>query len=117
MFNKDKITNILKEKSMTPYRLWKLSGVAQSTISDILNGKKQNPTTKTLQKIANALDCSIDEFFDDNEQPVDKINKSIKNSGLTTIAQHYEGEEFTEEDKEDIDNFIKFVLSKKHKNK
>lgn len=80
MFNKDKITKILKEKSITPYRLWKISGVAQSTISDILNGKKQNPTTKTLQKIANALNCSVDEFFDDTNEN-STIMKNISHYG------------------------------------
>ncbi|ADL52169.1 helix-turn-helix domain-containing protein [Clostridium cellulovorans] len=41
----------------------------------------------------------------------------IDTSGIHTIAAHFEGEDFTEADKEDIENFIKFVLSKKDKKK
>lgn len=117
MFNRHKLIAIMNEKNITMYKLWKLSGIAQSTISNIINNDGVSPKSDTLSKFANVLGCTVDEFFDNNEQPIDKINKNIKDSGLTTIAQHYEGEKFTEEDKEDIDNFIKFVLSKKHKKK
>lgn len=48
-------------------------------------------------------------------KPIDKINKTVTDSGINTIAAHFEDDEFTEDDKEDIENFIKYVLSKKKK--
>jgi transcriptional regulator with XRE-family HTH domain len=66
MFNRNRLIEIMEQNDVTAYKLWKLSGVAQSTISDILNKDDKNPTTKTLQKIADALGVSIDEFFKDD---------------------------------------------------
>lgn len=62
-FFADRLKGILAAKGITPYRLSQLSGVRQSTLSGILNGKS-NPAGKTLQKIAAALDVSMAEFDD-----------------------------------------------------
>lgn len=67
MFNREKLVEVMKNKGVSMYRLWKLSGVSQSTISDMINKKGKNPTTKTLQRIADALDVSINDLFDENE--------------------------------------------------
>lgn len=60
------INNLLKEKSMSQYKLSKLSGVSQSTISDICTGKLLlvKCSGETLWKIAKALDVSIDSILD-----------------------------------------------------
>jgi transcriptional regulator with XRE-family HTH domain len=68
MFNKEKIIQLLKEKGWTPYKLCKEANMAQSTLSDILNGKKKNPTAATIQKIAAALGVTVDEFFSDSNE-------------------------------------------------
>ena len=47
-------------------QLAKKAGVLQSTISDIENGKR-NPRIDTLQKLANALDVSLNELLEDNK--------------------------------------------------
>jgi transcriptional regulator with XRE-family HTH domain len=70
----------MKSKNISMYRLWKLSGVSQSTISDIINAEAKNPTTKTLQRIADALNISINDLFDDSEDknkkdPESKLSK------------------------------------------
>jgi len=57
----DKLKTILDEKNITQYRLSKLSGISQSTLSDILTGKK-SPSGLTLQKICTALGVSMAEF-------------------------------------------------------
>lgn len=67
MFNREKLIKIMKSKDISMYRLWKLSGVSQSTISDIINKKGKNPTTKTLQRIADALDVAINDLFDQDD--------------------------------------------------
>ena len=64
------INNLLKEKNMSQYKLSKLSGVSQSTISDICNGKVllAKCSVETLRKIAKALNVSIDSIVDADEQ-------------------------------------------------
>nr|DAI90550.1 MAG TPA: helix-turn-helix domain protein [Caudoviricetes sp.] len=68
MFNKDAIIKVLEVKGWSKYKLCKEANMAQSTLSDILNGKAKNPNTKTLQKIADTLGVSVSDFFDDAEE-------------------------------------------------
>ena len=45
----------------------------------------------------------------------DSRTPATRDKRIETIAAHFEGDEFTEDDKDDIENFIKYVLSKKNK--
>lgn len=63
MFNKDLIIELLTKKGWSRYKLCKTANLAQSTLSDILTGKNSNPRMDTIQKIADALDTSVDTFF------------------------------------------------------
>ena len=47
----------------TNYSIKTISGVSESTISDLLNSKTKNPRLETLLKIAKGLDVSVDEIF------------------------------------------------------
>jgi len=60
----ERLSQIMKEKKVTQYRLWKLTGISQPAISGILSGKK-SPKGETLQKLCDALGVSMSEF-DDN---------------------------------------------------
>lgn len=60
------------------------TGLSRASISAIFNGKRKNPSFKTLKKIADSLGCSIDELLEqikkDTEHPakndsVSRINK------------------------------------------
>lgn len=92
--------------------LYKLYGVnlAKSTISKWENGKME-PTLSYARILSKYFNVTLDYITGISE------NKEIKDSsnGLETIAAHFDGEEFSEADKEDIENFIRFVLSKKKK--
>lgn len=76
MFNKNLLIKIMNEKNFTAYKLWKTSGVAQSTISTILNGLNTNPKSDTLEKLAKALGVPVTEFFENKEYRIDDINAS-----------------------------------------
>ena len=84
--------------------------LAKSTISKWENGKAE-PTlanARILTKYFNVtLDCIIG--TPDIKKP------ATRDKRIDTIAAHFEGDEFTEDDKVDIENFIKYVLSKKNK--
>ncbi len=47
------------------------TGLSRVAISRILNHKQKNPKLSTLQKLAKALDCTIDELVSEGEkQPI-----------------------------------------------
>ena len=57
-----RILELCEERGYTIYRLSALSGIPASTITSIL--KRNNaPTIPTLQKICNALDMTLAQFF------------------------------------------------------
>ncbi|KEH89627.1 XRE family transcriptional regulator [Clostridium novyi A str. BKT29909] len=60
----DNIKRIRKMHKMSIRDLVEISGVGKSTISDIENDKV-SPTASTLQKIADALNISVNDLFDD----------------------------------------------------
>ncbi|HHW43811.1 MAG TPA: helix-turn-helix transcriptional regulator [Desulfotomaculum sp.] len=57
------LKKIRQNKGLSQLKLSKLSGVAQSSISEIESGKS-NPNISTLRKLANVLEISLDELLD-----------------------------------------------------
>ena len=53
---------ILKQKDMTGYRLSKISGIPQTTVTDLCSGKTliKNCSVETVYRLAKTLDVSID---------------------------------------------------------
>jgi transcriptional regulator with XRE-family HTH domain len=80
MFNKDLIIKVIDEAGWSKYKLCKEANLAQSTLSDILTGKNSNPRMDTIQKIATALNVSVDTFFDNNID-VDSADSNEVNEG------------------------------------
>lgn len=60
-----RIKEVLKEKKVTVVSLASSIGIAQPSMSNIVNGKSM-PSLETLEKIASALDIPVTELF---EQP------------------------------------------------
>ena len=56
------INEVLAQKNITKYRLWKESGVPQATISDICTGKTsiEKCSAETIYRIAKVLDVSME---------------------------------------------------------
>lgn len=59
-----RIEDLLKEKNITQYRLYKLSGVSQSSISEIRKKKNKSPNLYIIYELAQGFGMSIAEFFD-----------------------------------------------------
>lgn len=59
----DKIKKLIKEKNMTQEELARKADIPYATLLKILNGTVENPTVKTMQKLAMALDVSVDELL------------------------------------------------------
>ncbi|MBP2643614.1 MAG: Helix-turn-helix domain [Firmicutes bacterium] len=58
------LIRIRKERNCSQDNLAKRSGVTQGRISQIESGATQHPTSITLQKLATALNVSLDVFSD-----------------------------------------------------
>ena len=61
------INELLKEKNITKYRLSKSSGIPQTTVTDICNGKAsiERCSAETVYKLAKALDVPMEIFIED----------------------------------------------------
>ena len=61
---KNRILQLCEQKGYTIYKLAMESGVAPSTIKNILYGKSQNPGVVSIKKICDGLEISVRDFFD-----------------------------------------------------
>lgn len=64
---KNRILYLCEQKKMTINKLATESGVAPSTIKNILYGKSQNPGIVTLKMLCDGLGISLPDFFSTNE--------------------------------------------------
>lgn len=76
-------------------------GVAKSTYSLYESGSRE-PNVQTIKKIADVLGVSADELLGINIEP-------------TTIAAHFDGSEYTEEQLDRIKAFAAFIKSEDDK--
>lgn len=58
----ENIKRIRKKKGLSQDKLSKLADVTHTTLVKIESGANDNPTIKTLKKIADALEISLDEL-------------------------------------------------------
>ena len=63
----DRIEQLCEQKQMSRYRLAQKSGIAQSSLSTLLN-RQSVPTIQTLEKICKGLDMTLAQFFAGYEQ-------------------------------------------------
>ncbi|MFY9176980.1 MAG: helix-turn-helix transcriptional regulator [Caldicoprobacterales bacterium] len=93
------------------------AGYTQQALADILGitqqagGKwevgKAEPDSKELVKLAEIFDVSLDYLLG---------RTNIKKYNIETIATHHDGEDWTEEELEDIKRFKEFVRRRKKSN-
>ncbi|QUH20245.1 helix-turn-helix domain-containing protein [Alkaliphilus sp. B6464] len=90
----ENLRKIRESKSLGVNQLSRMSGINASYISNLENNKRKNPSIETLQKIADALEVSVYDFFKDNinNKNVNKNEKTIE-SDLPIVP-----EEFTDAD-------------------
>jgi len=59
----DNIKKFRKKKGMSQDKLAKLADVTHTTLVKLESGANDNPTVKTLKKIADALEISLDDLI------------------------------------------------------
>ena len=67
MDSKERIRNLMKERNITEYRLAKLSGLSQSTISNIFV-RNTAPTIPTVEAICAGLGITLSQFFSESNK-------------------------------------------------
>ena len=65
-----RIEELCEQKHMSRYRLAQKSGIAQSSISTLLN-RKSVPTIQTLEKICDGFGITLSQFFAEDERILD----------------------------------------------
>ncbi len=59
-----RLEELMKERSLTAYRLFKLTGVSQTTIADIIKVRNKAVNLRILVELCQGLDIELYEFFD-----------------------------------------------------
>lgn len=98
----DKLDLLMKEKNINKAELARESGIPYTTIDGFYKKGTENAKLSTLKKLCAYFNCSLDFLADDNisEEP-------------QTIAAHFDGDEFTEDELEEIKQFAEFVKNRK----
>ena len=60
-----RISNILRKKNMSQYRLEKIIAMPHNTMKTLMGARNQSVNLKTIMQIIRGLDMSVAEFFDD----------------------------------------------------
>ncbi len=71
-----RLTNILREKKMSLYKLEKIIAMPHNTMKTIMGERNSGVNLRTVALIVRGLDMSLSEFFDD---PIfDNMNLDIE---------------------------------------
>ena len=100
-----KLDKLMKDRNINKSQLSKESGVPYTTIDGFYKKGTDNIKLSTLKKLSSYFGCSLDYLADDD----------ISEDSINTIAAHHDEEEWTEEELNEIEEFKKFVLSKRNK--
>ena len=98
------LRNLMEEKGMKVSDIVKISCLPYSTVKAILERGAEKAGYVNVCKICNALGISADEL----EKMV-----SDKTYTLNTIAAHFDGDEYTEEELNEIRQFADFVKKRR----
>lgn len=99
------LKSLRTERGLTQDELSKALKVSRSTIGMYENGSRE-PDYETLESIADFFNVDIDYL----------LGRTLKTTKLIqpqTIAAHFNGDEFTEEELDEIKAFADFVKSKR----
>ena len=58
-----RILELCKHKKISVNKLATISGITQSTLSNITGGRNNSTTISTIKKLCDGLEISIEEFF------------------------------------------------------
>ncbi len=63
------IKALMEERNIGSKELSEKSGVPLRTINNIISGVTENPTLETMRAISKVLNCTLDDFVDEQKEP------------------------------------------------
>ena len=73
---KERILELCDQRNITVNKLATISGITQSTLNNIVNGRNNSTTVSTVKKICDGLNITIIDFF--SSKVFDKLEQEIK---------------------------------------
>lgn len=111
---------IREQKGLSQSELGERLGVRQQTVAQYEKAEEQ-PKMKTIRRLASALNVPLYKLvtnwkeFSSDEFCEDFASSSVRrNEPESTLAAHFDGEEYTEEELNEIRQFAAFVKSKRN---
>lgn len=101
-----RIKKLREEKDMTQQNLADILGVSQQAVAKWESGKAE-PDSMTMVRISNIFEVSLDYL----------LGRTNIRTPIETIAAHHDGDEWTEEELEEIERFKEFVRMKRQQKK
>ena len=98
---------LLRERGVTPYRVHKETGVAQSTLSDWKNGKSV-PSVENLKRIAAYFGVTIDYLADVEWEPAEAREPEALTFDDFTYAMYDESRGLNAENKKRLLDLARF---------
>lgn len=98
----DKLDLLMKERNINKADLARESGVPYTTIDGFYKKGSENAKLSTLKKLCTYFNCTLDYLADD-----------AVDDSPTTIAAHFDGDDFTEDELDEIRQFAEFVKNRK----
>ena len=71
-----RLFELCNERNLTVNKICNISGITQSTVSDIVNGTTTNAGIATIKKLCDGFEISIREFF--NSDLFDDLEQEVK---------------------------------------
>ena len=100
----DKLDLLMKERNINKADLARESGVPYTTIDGFYKKGSENAKLSTLKKLCTYFNCTLDYLADD-----------AVDDSPTTIAAHFDGDDFKEDELEDIRAYADFVKNRRNK--
>ncbi len=69
-----RISQLLKERNLSQYKLEQLAGLSHDTIKSIMKGKAKGVNLKTVVAIADGFGMKVSEFLDNELFDYDNLN-------------------------------------------
>lgn len=96
----NKLSKLIEANNTNPNELAKKVGVSPQTIYSIIKRDSKKADIEVLLRIANTFGVTVEYFVDEDYEPV-------------TIAAHFDGDEYTEDELDEIRQFAEFVKNKR----
>ena len=71
-----RLLELCSERNITINKISNISGITQSTVSDIVNGTTTNTGIVTIKKLCDGLEITLGQFFSTKE--FDELEQEIK---------------------------------------